>query len=68
MKCSLCNGTSVVKDCVYDTENNERLRQRQCNDCGKIFYTVEMVIDENQSLSKAWNKNYRKSKNRKNKE
>jgi transcriptional regulator NrdR family protein len=56
MKCPKCNGSVKVTDVVQDMEldHNDIYRQRTCDDCGHIFYTVEGEIDVNKVFEKLW--------------
>ena len=47
MICPKCKG----KTYVMDTRGERRvLRRRKCKDCGKLWFTLEEVIDYNEGL------------------
>lgn len=63
MICPYCNSKSTVcHETRSNDDDNENYRKRKCHDCGRDFYTVEFVAEENESFVKAWRKAGRRSK------
>lgn len=67
MKCPDCNVKYLVKDVRYDTDDECMFdtivyRRRQCPVCGRIVYTMECEIEEDESFMKAWRRNSRINK------
>lgn len=63
MICPYCKSKSMF--CCEKRNNNddnENYRKRKCHACGKEFYTVEFVAEENESFGKAWRKAGRRSR------
>jgi transcriptional regulator NrdR family protein len=60
MNCQKCGEKTLVKDCVHTNEEN--YRRRMCGSCGRVFYTIEFEVEQNEEFVRQWNNNYRKNK------
>lgn len=71
MDCPKCKGPTVVRDTVYNREDEEYYRKHVCKDCGTVFYTREEIVyeDENGCLPKwfkdVWTKSHRRNRKKK---
>jgi transcriptional regulator NrdR family protein len=54
MVCPNCGGNSKVIDVVYNPNDNERYRRRECLVCGSRFYTTEFIVDDDKQFKKCW--------------
>jgi transcriptional regulator NrdR family protein len=52
--CPDCGVKSFVSDSAIDKENNELYRERTCTRCGKVFFTTEFVVDEDDKFRELW--------------
>lgn len=57
MTCPKCNSRTRISDKRYNVDNNELYRRRIClnENCKYKFYSVEIDIEDNESLKKQWN-------------
>lgn len=53
MICPKCNGKVHVKDTRNNRYKNEVFRQRECRQCGHIFYSVESEV-EYSAIENVW--------------
>lgn len=61
MTCPKCKG-KVHEVCAVNVSWNETYRQKKCNECGHIFFTVEFEAEANSRFKREWNRYYKKSK------
>ena len=56
MFCPDCGVKTFVSDSAPDKKNNELYRERTCTRCGKVFFTTEFVVDEDNKFRELWSK------------
>lgn len=54
MKCPECSGKSKVIDTRYNAEYGETYRRLECQECGKKYFTLEIVADEDEQFLEQW--------------
>ena len=59
MKCSICAGKVRVIDNV--NKDSENYRKRKCDGCGRIFYTIEFEVEQDDQFNKDWSMYHRKN-------
>ena len=58
MKCPWCFGRMRVLDVVH-TDNNRTLRKKRCDDCSRVIYTSEKVVDADYEFMSTWGEHAR---------
>lgn len=61
MTCPKCKGRPSVV-CTVNVSWNEIYRQRKCDECGHVFFTVEFEVETNKRFMREWNRYNKKSK------
>lgn len=46
MRCPKCNGNDVCVTDSMTSDDNKVRRRRKCSNCGFIFRTIEVIVDE----------------------
>lgn len=64
MKCPKCGGDVRIVDIVRAADN-ELWRKKKCEDCKRIFYTIEFEVEENQQFKEEWEVYIRTRKHKK---
>lgn len=59
MNCPTCGGRVLVLDTACNTDTNEILRKRKCNDCECIVYTSERIVSTDESYKSTYYKHAR---------
>lgn len=60
MKCPVCGTKTTIRDSV-SCPDNETLRKHVCKnpECGKYFFTKEVVVEPNFDYNYKWHINHR---------
>ena len=59
MKCPKCGHITQVTHLTTSGENEE-YRRRRCRWCGRVFFTIEFDIEENEQLRNEWPEMFKK--------
>ena len=54
MRCSECKGELKAIDTVHNSDGDETYRAKKCLKCGRITYTVEYEVIQNQRFAEDW--------------
>lgn len=54
MICPKCDGKVRVKDVRHSKYSQDDFRQRECKECGYIFYTVEAIEKFDEKFKRQW--------------
>jgi transcriptional regulator NrdR family protein len=54
MICPKCNSKVTTVEVRQNNEDNETYRQKKCNECGHIFYTIEFEVEFDESYKNTW--------------
>lgn len=60
MTCPKCNGKVSVTDSVHAFANTE-YRRKKCTECGHIFYTAEVEVENDDKFKRAWARYHRRN-------
>lgn len=67
MICPICGGKVTTIEVRHNTDDNESYRQKKCNVCGHIFYTLEFEAEFDEVFKNTWRAHCRMPKWRKKK-
>lgn len=59
MLCPKCGNGSRIVDTRNEPKENEVYRLHRCKSCGHVFYTVELLVEENKQFRKVWSSTHR---------